>query len=151
MSGTPNANAVAPWVALGVIAVVFLVVGLTDVLLAWLPPRLGDADWELATVATTFNNFPVPALGLALAAASSVARTATRSLQMIAVVAGILAALCLLSALLFALAVPLALGAASDAPAHRAIFTAAVKTGVQILAYNAFFLWIARYSWLRSR
>lgn len=153
MSRTPNASSAtaAAWFALGVLGLLFLVVGLSDVLLAWLPPRIGDADWELATVATTFNNFPVPAMGLGLAVASGIAQEKRGLLRVVAIVAATLAALSLLSAVLFALALPLALGAAPEGPTHRAVFSAALKTGLQLLAYLAFFLWILRLSWRHSR
>ncbi len=137
------------WRALGAAGWLFLVVGLTDLVLAWLPPRFGNADWELGTVTTMFNNLPVPAMGVALSLAGTTALKSRIVRRALAVVASVLAVWSLVGAVLFGLTVPVAFAAVTDAVPRQALLTSTIKTTVQILVYTPFFLWAARVS-LRS-
>jgi len=125
----------------------FVAVGLVDLVMAWTPPRFGNADWEFGTVTAMFNNLPVPAMGLGLALASASARRATRATRAVGVVAAVVAIWCLVGALLYGLTLPLALGSITEPGPRQALVTSSVKTLVQILLYTLFFLWLARLSW----
>jgi len=147
-SGKPNETERNPgWIALGGVGVLFVAVGLVDLVMAWTPPRFGNADWEFGTVTAMFNNLPVPAMGLGLALASASARRATRATRAVGVVAAVVAIWCLVGALLYGLTLPLALGSITEPGPRQALVTSSVKTLVQILLYTLFFLWLARLSW----
>jgi hypothetical protein len=152
-AGKPNAAEYTKrgWAALGVVGVVFLVVGITDLVLAWVPPRFGNADWEFGTVTAMFNNLPVPAMGVALGRAGASALESWGAKRVVAVVAAILAVWSLVAAVLFGLTLPLALGTVTEPAPRQALLTSAVKTAVQILAYTAFFFWTVRFAWTRNR
>lgn len=149
MSGEPEQHSAA-WVALGAVGVVFLLVGVTDLVLACVPPRIGNAEWEFGTASAMFNNLPVPAMGLGLALAGASAIHATRARRAVGAVALLLAIWSLGAALLFGLTLPLALRSVTDPAPRQALVTSTVKTAVQILVYTAFFFWTVRSAWSRS-
>jgi hypothetical protein len=133
-------------VALGAVGVVVLLVGFVDLLLAWTPPRFGDPDWEFGTASAMFNNLPVPAMGLGLTLASAAARNERKLVRGIAIVALILALWALLGAVLFGLTLPLALNSIVEPSPRQALLRSSIKTTVQIVAYEALFLWLARFA-----
>lgn len=49
------------WVGFG-----FLVVGLLDFGLVWLPPQFGDLEWRFSSAAQGLGALPIPTLGLVL-------------------------------------------------------------------------------------
>ncbi|MEJ2539397.1 MAG: hypothetical protein P8188_05425 [Gemmatimonadota bacterium] len=49
------------WVGFG-----FLVVGLLDFVLVWLPPDAGNPEWRFSSAAQGFGALPIPTLGLVL-------------------------------------------------------------------------------------
>lgn len=150
--GQPNAVDRQPaWSALGVVAVVFLIIGLVDLLLAWTPPRLGDADWEFATASAMFNNLPVPVIGLGLTLLSATARNATTGVRTVALLASVLALWTLVAAVLFGLTLPLALNSVREAIPRQALMQSVAKTTVQIVAYEALLLYLAIFSWRWGR
>jgi len=151
-SGKPNAAAAGPaWLALGAVGVVFVAIGLVDVLLAWLPPRFGDANWEFGTATAMFNNLPVPAMGLGLTLVSASAQNARKVVRAIVVIAAIFALWSLVAAVLFGLTLPLAFNSVSEPGPHQALLTSSIKTTVQIVAYEALFLSLARIAWRWDR
>ena len=52
----------------------FSVVAAADLVLAWYPTLLGNAEWEFGTATTTLEHLPLLAVGLALVFGSAVAR-----------------------------------------------------------------------------
>ncbi|MGQ0538450.1 MAG: hypothetical protein ACT4R6_05855 [Gemmatimonadaceae bacterium] len=149
----PNEAAVSDdaWYALGAVGAVFVVVGLTDLVLAWVPLRLGNPDWEFGTVSAMLNNLAVPAMGVALAAASAAALRARRGRTAVGVVAGVLVLWLLGSVVLYGLTVPLALRSVTDPVPRQALFSGIVKAVVQFGAYLVFFGWAVRFCFGRSR
>ncbi len=124
-----------------------MVVGLTDLVLAWVPPRFGDADWEFATVTAMFNNLPVPAMGVGLALAGATGLDSFSAKRSMAVVAGLLVAWSLVAIVFYALTLPLAWNATAAEPAPRqALLSSAVKTVVQFVVYTLFFAWGVRFA-----
>ena len=49
------------WVGFG-----FLIVGLLDFGLVWVPPRPGDLEWRFSSAAQGFGALPIPTLGMVL-------------------------------------------------------------------------------------
>ena len=139
------------WVALGMIGALFLVVGMTDLILAWVPPRFGNADWEFGTVSAMFNNLPVPAMGIGLGLAGATGVRSAKGSRAVSLVAGVLAVWCLLAAVFFGLTLPLALGSITEPGPRQALMTSMTKTIVQFVAYTAFFVWAFRFAWSRFR
>ena len=139
------------WAALGVVGALFLVVGVTDLLLAWVPPRFGNADWEFGTVTAMFNNLPVPAMGVGLALAGSTGAESLVGRRVAAIVAAVLAMWSLIAAVLLGLTLPLALGVVTEAGPRQALVSSSVKTCVQIIAYTAFFVWAVRFALSRKQ
>ncbi|HEX3157116.1 MAG TPA: hypothetical protein VHQ45_01240 [Gemmatimonadaceae bacterium] len=128
---------------LAALGLTFLVVGLTDLALAWYPLVLGNPEWEFGTVSATINGLPVPTLGLALlgvAAAQSERRWHAR-------LVGVLANLFLLAllgcAMLYALTVPVALQSVQEPMVRVGLVKGMVKAGVASTAYIVFFGWLA--------
>lgn len=150
--GKPNAaDRSAGWRALGAVGVLFLVVGLTDLVLAWTPPRFGNADWELGTVTAMFNNLPVPSMGVGLALAGAAALESVRVQRIVGGIALLLVIWSLVGAVLFVLTVPLALGTITEAGPRQALMTSIVKTSAQIVVYIVFYVWAVRFAWTRAR
>ncbi|MGQ0641205.1 MAG: hypothetical protein ACT4P6_10615 [Gemmatimonadaceae bacterium] len=152
-SKKPNAveSSDRAWQALGSVGVVFIVIGLTDLVLAWVPPRFGNPDWEFATVTAMFNNLPVPSMGIGLALAGAIAVESPGAKRLVAVMAGLLAAWSLVAAVFFGLTLPLAWSAMSEPAARQTLITSIVKTVVQFVVYTLFFGWVVRFSRLPAR
>ena len=53
---------------LKVLGFTFLVLGLVDLLLLWIPAQLGNSAWEFATASQSLDSLPMVALGLGLVA-----------------------------------------------------------------------------------
>lgn len=123
------------WNVLAVTGAVFLVIGLVDLALAWIPLRFGDPEWEFGTISTTINNLPVPAMGLGLFLASAVAADRTWQTVVGIVVAILLAAALAIMAAFYGLAAPLAWQAGSATVGRAIIGGAIVKAVVAIAAY----------------
>ena len=139
------------WAALGMVGMLFLVVGVTDLVLAWVPPRFGNADWEFGTVTAMFNNLPVPAMGVGLAVAGSTGADSLGGRRVAAIIAALLATWSVVGAVLLGLTLPLALGAVTEAGPRQALVSSSVKTCVQIIAYTAFFVWAVRFALSRKQ
>ena len=151
-TGKPNATSPSPaWLALGAVGVVFVAIGLVDVLLAWVPPRFGDANWEFGTATAMFNNLPVPVMGLGLTLVSASALNARKVVRAIVIITAIFALWSLIAAVLFGLTLPLAFNSVSDPGPHQALLTSSIKTTVQIVAYEALFWSLARIAWRWDR
>lgn len=134
------------WHALGAAGLALLVMGGVDILLAWIPLRIGDPEWEFGTISATLNNMPVPVMGLALVLAHAAAWN-SRVAQGLALIWSVLVLLVLLgAAVLYALDVPLALRAVQDPLPRRALRSGMVKAGVAFVVYAAFHLWAAVFS-----
>jgi hypothetical protein len=98
-----------------------------------------------------FNNLPVPAMGLGLTLVSASAHNARKVVRAIVVIAAIFALWSLVAAVLFGLTLPLAFNSISEPGPHQALVTSSIKTTVQIVAYVALFLSLARFAWSWDR
>jgi hypothetical protein len=99
------------WMLIGWVGLVFLVVGLTDIFLAWYPPSFGSPQWEFATISRTYDFLPLPTMGLALTLGGAIA-AGRRWLVIAASVILIVLGLGILAAdFLYATNIPIALSA----------------------------------------
>ena len=61
----PERSTRTAWGVLGWFGFVLVIVGLTDILLTWLPLGFGSPEWEFGTVAASYASVPLLAMGLA--------------------------------------------------------------------------------------
>ncbi|MBK9692578.1 MAG: hypothetical protein IPO73_12965 [Gemmatimonadetes bacterium] len=147
---TLDPNPESGWYLLGGIGLVFSVVALADLVLAWYPLQFGDAEWEFGTATTVLGGMPLLAMGLGLSFGSAVARGRLAMVRGLAVVFGLLALLLLGVLALYAGTITTAL--ATIQPALKAgLQKAIIKTVAQGVLYPAAFLWIAITGWKHAR
>jgi len=136
-----EASIIAAWRLLFWLGAAFVVMGLTDVTLAWFPSAFGNPEWEFGAAAATLNGIALPMLGLYLMIASATIRTHYAQARVTSVVMLILALMLLVLAFIYATAVPIALGAVSSNPLISAgMKKAVVKSVVLLVIYFALFI-----------
>ncbi len=123
------------WKYLGWTGILFAVVGLSDIGIAWYPIKFGTPEWEFGIASTTMENLPLTIVGLSLVFASGVARGRRRVVLALTVVLAILALAVLALGIMFALDVPLALRAVPNEPAHSLLQRGMLKTAIQTVVY----------------
>lgn len=138
------------WQCLGIVGLIFLLVGLANLGTLWLPLEIGDAEWELGTTSQFFDTFPVFGLGLVFLAAHGVAVGRRWQIRTVATVCIAVAVFMWLALSLYATVLPAALRAVPDPFALTPIKKAAAKTGVQALLYPFALLWLAGAAWRAS-
>ncbi len=147
---TLDPNPESGWYLLGGIGLVFSVVALADLVLAWYPLQFGDAEWEFGTATTVLGGMPLLAMGLGLSFGSAVARGKLGAVRLFAVGFGLLALLLIGVLALYAGTITPAL--ATIQPALKAgLQKAIIKTVAQGVLYPAAFLWIAITGWKHAR
>lgn len=126
----------------------FVLVGVVDLALLWIPLRLQSVAWEFATVGRTLDALPMPALGLGLLAygCSRHPRVGPQRLRAIAVAFGVLTLLLLVLSLLLLTAAPAVLEQTPPealSGARRATIRHVAQAVVYPLAFAAatFALW----------
>ena len=125
----------AAWRLLSWLAIVFVVVGMIDILVAWTPLRIGTPEWEFGTITGTLNNLPVPAMGLILLLASGTALERKGQVVCALGVAALLLLLLTLMAVLYGLTAPLAWKAGSAAVGRAAVGGSVLKSVAALIAY----------------
>ena len=143
----------AAWRALGVLGVVFVLVGGIDTLLIWYPPSFGTPEWEFGSITASLDGLPVPTMGLVLLLASALHGGNVRLAKVLAVVLTILAVVILLAAVLYAINVPLGLRAVQNAGpvATQGMKKSIIKAAVQMLVYPAGYILVAVRTFKLSR
>lgn len=124
------------WYLLGWVGFAFLVVGVADLALTWVPTHFGTATWEFGTVARSFDNLPVTTLGLALLLGGAVARGYALGVRVMGVVFVVAAVLVLAAGILYATNIPLALKSVADPVAITGLKKAIAKTVIQWGVYT---------------
>ena len=142
------------WTWLGWLGLVLALAGLTDLVLLWVPVRLGVPEWEFATAVSTTSAMPLVSIGLAAILASGASTARGWLLGLIGVVAAIGAVGLLGLLALFLTNVPMALGATSG-DARLGIVKATVKTvalgGLFAVAYAVGAVWALRLAMGKAR
>ena len=131
----------AAWDFLGWIGLVFTIVGLLDIALAWYPAALGSPEWEFGTVASTLNALSVPAIGLMLVLASGVGVGRRWQILASSIALFTLALALVAVAALFLTVLPVAFQDVSNQLARTGLLKAAAKTVVLLVIYPAVFVW----------
>jgi hypothetical protein len=138
------------WRVIAAVGLIFLMVGLIDAASVWLPPALGEPEWELGTTSQFFDTFSLLGLGLALLVGAAVARGRTWQARGLATLCILVAVFMWLALALYLTVLPLVLSRVNDPVALTPIKKAAAKTGVQALIYPFAFLWLAGAGWRAS-
>lgn len=134
----PRRAAPAPmvgWELLAWVAAAFVAIGLTDLLLGWIPVRLGNPEWEFGTVSRTLDNLPITLLGLALLHASVASRGIDWALRATSLLALLLAGILLVGLVVYVLDLPLAFRVVTDPSARSGLERAVIKALVQGTLY----------------
>jgi len=126
-SGTRSEFGAWRWV--GWFSLVLALAGVGDWVLAWIPMRIGNPEWEFGTVAATMSGLPLMAMGFAGLLASATARGERWQVIVMGWVLLLFALVILAALALFLLDVPLALQAV-EGPAYVGIVKASIKTSL---------------------
>ena len=129
---------------------VFTLLGAAEMALIWLPPNVGNVDWEFGTVSSFFDSLPLLGLGLGFLVAGGLARGSPWLVRSTAVAFVLLALFTWAAAALYITDLPLVFGAAPDAYVLRALKKGVLKAAVQTMVYPFGFLWVAAAAWRRS-
>src|SRR5688500_692179 len=120
---TPN----GAWRWVGWFGLALTVVGLADFGLTWFPLNLGSAEWEFGTIAASFSGLPLVTMGFAALLGSAIARGVRWQLTGMGLAALALGLLVGAALVLFALVVPVALGAV-EGPGRIGVMKAIIRT-----------------------
>ena len=123
------------WSAVFVVGLALLATGVTDILLAWVPPRFGTPEWEFGTISATLNNMPVPSMGLALVLAYAAAAGKRGILAAVAAWSAVVTLFLCVAGVFYALDVPLALRAVTEPVPRGALRAGIIKGVVSLIAY----------------
>lgn len=135
----PDTRAALLVVAFGGLTVT--AVGLSDLVLLWIPTAFADPQWRFTTVGAHVIGMPLGTVGLAMVAAAALARGWRTAQVALSGVSALLVVALLAMAALYATAIPVAL--AVNPPEVLPIIRETIaKTLIQLLAYVAFFGWL---------
>ena len=144
-------GSVAGWKVLGWGGLLFFIVGTTDIALLWYPAFFGDPQWEFGTVTNLLNGLPATTIGLAMMAASALARERARSARLVATIIGFFALVVIVASVLYLTDIPIALReSSSNALVLLGIKKSIVKTTVQAIIYPIVLISMAVMIWRRA-
>jgi len=128
------------WRVIGWVGLGFVLMGATDVALAWYPTAFGKPEWEFGAIAATLNGFALPLLGLYLVLAAAVGRRR----RVVSLAVGIVAVLLLITlavlAFVYLTVIPLALKSVAANPLlEEGMKKAILKALVLFVAYGVLF------------
>lgn len=121
-------------------------VGVIDVALAWFPLRFGVGEWEFGTASRTFDSLALGTTGFVFISLSATIRGWALALRALAVVAAVVLLFLLAAYVLYALNIPIALGAVSG-ERHRIMQRAIVRTTAFAGMYTVLFGWLSWFTW----
>lgn len=136
---------------LAILGLAFVLIGVVDLALLWIPTRFESVAWEYATVGRTLDNLPMAALGLGLVAFGVIRHPKTRRAwgRGFAVVFLVVAAVVALMSFLFVTATPAVMDQ-TPPQAMEGVVRSTVRYGVAAFAYVAAFTAAGVLLW-RSR
>ena len=132
------------WSVLYGVGWLFLILGVLDVGLLWVPFRFGIAEYEFASAGSMLDSLPLPTIGLAFLLAGAGARGKVGVVRLVIVFAALAALVVVAAAGLYALTVPLALKSVSGPDLKLGIEKSIAKVAVQACAYPIAYLGVAR-------
>jgi hypothetical protein len=123
------------WYLLGWAGWVFLLAGLTDIGLAWIPLRLGNAEWEFGTISRSFDSLPLPFLGAALIMAAGIAQGKRWWARLGVIVIAVIGVWSLFCGVIYGLNVPLALRSVNQPEVLFGLKKSIFRTSLQVALY----------------
>jgi hypothetical protein len=138
------------WRVVTAVGLVFLLLGLVDLGISWLPLQLGDSEWELGTTSHFFDTFPLLGLGISFLLATTIASGRRWQARTLATFCIFLAVFMWMAFLLYATVLPLAFKHLGNPDVLTPMKKAGVKTAVQALVYPFALLWLAGAGWRAS-
>jgi hypothetical protein len=139
-----------PWTLFRILGLLFLLSGLLELGSVWLPPNVGNPEWEFGTVSTFLDGLPILILGLGMVLAAALSRGARWTARLASLGFLLLSLLILFGAVLYATNLPTAFRAMRD-PAQLTILKRALsKASVQSAVYIVGFWWAGIAGWRRT-
>jgi len=145
---TPSVSQAWRW--LGWFSLVLALAGAGDWVLAWIPLRLGNPEWEFGTVVATFSGLPLVTMGFAGLLSSALARGIRWQTRLVAAVILVFALWILAGMIIFALDIPVAVRAVQGVARlgiAKAIVKATMLGVLFFVCYAIAGVRALRYSW----
>ena len=139
------------WYLLGGIGMVFALVSLADLVLAWYPTAFGDAEWEFGTITAVLDGLPLLTIGAGLALGAMVARGRLAGVKILSILFGLLGLVLVLLTIRYAGHISQALGAVTEPAIKLGLRKAITKTLTQGTLYSLGYLWIATLGWKHAK
>ena len=130
------------WGPLAGLALVFALVSLADIALAFLPTDFGNVEWEFATATQVLNNLPLAVVGVGLLGVAGVGRRTDPWVSVSVALAGFIIAVLLLVAVLFLKNIPVALRSVTDPILQQGLKESVLRSAVQLVGYLAALAWM---------
>jgi hypothetical protein len=134
-------NLLEPFNILGLVGVLFLVVGTTELATQLFPMVLGSPEWEFGTFSSMMDSLPLFTMGLGFLAAFSIVRPSPILAKVCGTAFVLMALFVLAGAFLYATNVPQALRINPRSTIQTGIKKAISKTALQSTIYPIAFLW----------
>jgi len=135
------------WSLLGGVGWLFSVVAAADLVLAWYPTLLGNAEWEFGTATTTLEHLPLLAVGLALVFGSAVARGARGTLRVVSILLLSLAVWVIMTGILLGRNIGVATASVTDPVLRVGLNRSILQSMVQSIGYPLAFGWLGIKGW----
>ena len=139
------------WYLLGGIGLVFAIVSLADLSLAFYPLAVGDAEWEFGTITTVMDGLPLLTIGLGLALGAMVARGRLAGVRILSLIFALIGLVLLLLTVRYAGHISQALGAVTEPAIKLGLRKAITKTLAQGTLYPIGFFWIGILGWKHAK
>jgi hypothetical protein len=128
-----------------------IVMGLTDVFLAWYPTAFGRPEWEFGAITSSLNGFALPTLGMFFVLVGAVARKQRVLARIVSLTMFLFAGVIIILGIIYLTVVPLALSSvASNAVVLSGMKKAVAKAAVLSVTYVGLFVVGGTIAW-RSR
>lgn len=146
----PAADVMLGWSLLQAMGWLFVVVGLLNIVLIWIPLQVGNPEFEFGAAANSLDSLPLPTMGLVWAMAAGRARANARGTTVAVGITYLLALLVVGAGALYWLDVPLALQAVKEPMIRLGIDKSILKVTVQAVLYPVALVAMARMARSRS-
>lgn len=130
------------WGVLGSLGLAFAVVSLTDVALTFYPLGFGSAEWEFGTATAVMNNLPLAVVGIGLMGLAGLGRRSALLTGLAELMAGVLALVVLLLAVLFVKNLGAATSSVTEPLLKQGLMESITRTAVQLAAYLGGLVWL---------
>lgn len=148
--GGPRSAPEAAWQLLGLAGGAFAFIALVDLILLFIPARIGDSRWEFDAVTAVFAGMPLLFVGLLLGYASGYARERAGILRLWSLLALLAAAILIVAFTDYLLRIPQVLAAAGSNAERAELIKAMVRTACQGVAYPVALCWLGIRGWVQA-